>query len=69
MKKLIPISILALALNVFLACKEGTNKTKEVTETTEEVAEEVKNFGGLALANCAAPMRSGARSFFKMPRC
>lgn len=49
MKKLIPISILALSLNVFLACKDGTNKTKEVKETTVAVVEEVKNFGGLAL--------------------
>ena len=65
MKKLIPISILALALNVFLACKEGTNKTKEVTETTEEVAEEVKNFGGLALYTLRDAMGTDPKATLK----
>ena len=65
MKKLIPISILALALNVFLACKAGTNKTKEVTETTEEVAEEVKNFGGLALYTLRDAMGTDPKATLK----
>lgn len=30
MKKILPISILALALSFFISCKEGTSKTKEV---------------------------------------
>ncbi|WP_373516620.1 sugar phosphate isomerase/epimerase family protein [Pricia sp.] len=49
MKKTLPISILALALNLFISCKEAPSKAKEATETNQDVTEEVQNFGGLAL--------------------
>lgn len=65
MKKLIPISILVLVLNLFHSCKEGANKTKEVADTSEDVVEAVQNFGGLALYTVRDAMGTDARATLK----
>ncbi|MCM4167134.1 Inosose dehydratase [Arenibacter antarcticus] len=65
MKKLIPITILALALSLFLSCKEGTSKAKAVTETTENEVKEVQNYGGLALYTVRNEMGTDAKSTLK----
>lgn len=65
MKKILPISILALALNLFLSCKDGTNEAKEETQTTEDVTEEAQNFGGLALYTVRDAMGTDAKATLK----
>lgn len=59
------ISILALALIVFLSCREESKKTNETTESTENTVEEVSNFGGLALYTVRDAMGEDAKATLK----
>jgi sugar phosphate isomerase/epimerase len=65
MKKLIPISILAIVLSVFLSCKRESKKEQQTEETTVNTIEEVSNFGGLALYTVRDAMGEDAKITLK----
>jgi len=65
MNKLILKSILIVAIGFFFSCKENAEKAKEVETASEEIVEEVGNFGGLALYTVRDDMGTDAKATLK----